>query len=149
MDEFDKRELKGRYKLEVDYEKGGKVTAYTFTDKYNPIDSFCTAITDDTYACEIKDRDISMEQYKDEGYILEYHKYKALMEAYVNSGYTPCYINYFKDGRLVWDISKLDITDRIIKKWCTATTAENYGRRIEKDVIMLQEDEAYDKQRYN
>lgn len=135
----------GRAKAKYDYDHSAVPCNYVFTeDKMNKIDSFLTAYTqpkEKTYAIEIKNRDIPINQYAEAGYILELIKYDALMEAYRNSGYTPIYLNYFQDGRIAWDITNLDITDRVITKSCTKTTATNYGERIDKKVILLHPNE--------
>lgn len=141
MDNFQQHELKGRKKLESIFKGSHKVTNYEFTTgQYDRLDCFTTGATGALTAYEIKDRDINSQTYPN--YILELSKLNALMEAKEKSGYTPYYINFFADNTiLLWDVSKIDITNRVIKKWCTATTAENYGNRIQKDVILLQPSE--------
>ena len=140
MDNFKIAEEKGRRKFKQDLDRHN--ATYEFTeDKYDNIDCFVTG-NNKTFAVEIKNRDILMDTY--DTYILELTKYKALMDAYENSGYTPTYVNYFQDGRMVWVLNELNITpDRISTKWCTATTAENYGHRRQKQVIMLSPTETY------
>lgn len=146
MTEYEKYENKGRAKLKADYESSPVKIEYVFTqDKFNPIDSFCTAYTQSgskTFANEVKNRDILSTLYADEGYILELYKYNALMDAFRLSGYTPEYINYFQDCRIVWNLLSLgDIADRVIEKECTRTTATNYGNRRPKKVILLKPEE--------
>ena len=141
-DKFSEAENQGRQKLKKDLDSSKYQTLYHFTeDKFNPLDCFITAITnnqDNTYAVEIKNRNILFTQYENDGFILEVAKYNALMDAYTNSGYTPLYLNYFNDARVIWDVSKLeDVDNRWITKDCTRTTAENYGNRIPKKVILL------------
>lgn len=146
MDAYELNEKIGRNKFENDIKAG---TLYEFTkDKYCPVDCHLTGKSK-TYVVEIKNRNIPLEQYKNDGYILELSKYNALMNEWKYSGYTPEYVNYFQDGRIVWKITDIDIAGRVEKKWCTATTATDYGKRVIKDVIMLKYDEAYDKQRYS
>lgn len=145
-DNFEIDERKGREKLKQDYKASPYLIDYEFTkNKFDRLDCFSTAHTpnkDITYANEIKFRGIPIDLYYDDGFILEYNKYEALMEAHTQSAYTPLYINYFNDGRIVWDITKLNnVEDRWIMKWCTKTTAENYGKRVLKKVILLYPEE--------
>jgi len=145
-DNFEIDERKGREKLKQDYKASPYLIDYEFTqNKFDRLDCFSTAHTpnkDITYANEIKFRGIPIDLYYDDGFILEYNKYEALMEAHTNSGYCPLYICYFNDGRIVWDITKLNnVEDRWIMKWCTKTTAENYGKRVLKKVILLYPEE--------
>ena len=142
QDPYDVDEKKGRVKLQQDYESSPYDWDCNFTtDKYDRLDCFSTAYTpnkDITYANEIKNREIPIDLYANDGFILEYNKYEALMDAHTDSGYTPLYICYFTDGRIVWDITKIDnVEERWITKYCTRTTAENYGNRIPKKVILL------------
>lgn len=143
MDNFTKAEQEGRRKLQRDYESSPVEIDYIFTrDQYDPIDSFCTAYTPagtHIYANEIKNRDIPLAKYAEKGIMLELYKYEHLMAAHDNSGYTPCYINYFNDNtRVTWNLADIDITDRVIEMPCTKTTAENYGKeKINKKVILL------------
>lgn len=145
--DYNDYEEKGRNKLKKDFEKSKYEIKYEFTeDKYNHIDCYATANTGVKYAIEIKDRDISINKY--ETIILEKIKYKALMEAYEKNGYKPIYRCYFKDGVLTWDLSLLNIENRIEKKMCAEST-ENYKHKIEKQIIMLNKDESIDKNRNN
>lgn len=142
FDPYDVDERKGRLKLKQDYEDSPYEWDCTFTaGKYDNIDCFSTAYTpikNITYANEIKNREINIDTYANDGFILEEVKYNALMEAHTQSGYTPLYINYFNDGRIVWDVTTLrNVQNRWIMKWCTKTTAENYGKRVLKKVILL------------
>jgi hypothetical protein len=142
-DNFEKDELKGRQKLKQDYEQSPYKIVYQFTPgKYDKLDCFSTAYTpnkDITYANEIKNREILIDSYAKDGFIMEKNKYEALMEAYTQSGYTPLYINYFNDGRIVWDVTTLhNVEQRWEWKWCTETTAENYRKKmVLKEVILL------------
>lgn len=141
-DNFSEAERRGREKCKNDLDNCTCQTYYHFTeDKYDPLDCFVTALTKEMekiYAVEIKNRNILFTQYENDGFILEVAKYKALMEAYRNSGYTPIYLNYFNDARVSWDVSKLEnVENRWITKDCTKTTAENYGNRVPKKVILL------------
>lgn len=140
MDNFERHENKGRRKLEAIFNSSDKVAKYEFTTgKFDRLDCFTTGYSGNLTAYEIKDRDISSTLYPD--YILEVPKYKALMAAY-DDGYTPYYINFFADNTVIlWDVSKIDITNRVIKKPCTRTTAENYGNRVEKEVVLLRPEE--------
>ena len=145
-DNYTLAEDKGRAKLQKDYDKSPYKIHYIFTQgKYDKIDSFATAYTPTgpkTYANEVKNRDIYVEDYWDLGFILEKTKYDALMEAYTNSGYCANYVNYFKDARIVWDVSTIeDVESRWITMECTRTTATNYGNRVPKQVILLYPEE--------
>ena len=143
QDPYDVDEKKGRVKLQQDYESSPYVWDCTFTtDKFDRLDCFSTAYTPNkniTYANEIKNRDILIDSYAKDGFIMEKIKYEALMEAHTESGYTPLYINYFTDGRIVWDVTTLqNVQDRWEWKWCTETTADNYRKKmVLKEVILL------------
>lgn len=140
-DRFSEAEERGRNKYKKDLDNSPYLMLYKFTeDKFNPIDCYVTVITsgDNHYAVEIKYRDIPITSYSASGLILEVIKKNALIDAWELSGYVPYYVNYFQDGRIVWDLRKIkDLDDRIITKSCTKTTAENYGNRVDKKVILL------------
>ena len=138
-------EDKGRKKLVEDFNNADCEIEYEFTKgKYDSIDCFATASTGDKYAIELKNRDISIDKYDD--VLLELHKYNALMVAHEESGYTPLFRVYFQDGVLTWDISKIDINDRVEEMKCTQTTVD-YGHKVVKKIILLKKEEAIDKKR--
>ena len=137
-------ENKGRNKLVEDFNNADCEIDYEFTDIALSVDCFATAATGQKYAIEIKDRDIPIEKYST--YLLEMKKYNALMTAHIDSGYTPLYRCYFKDGVLTWDISKIDINNRVEEMKCTQTTVD-YGHKVVKKLIMLKKEEAIDKKR--
>ena len=140
MDAFDRAEMIGRNRFVQDLKEG---TLYEFTSsKYDPIDCFITGANGDRYAVEIKDRNCNIKTYAKDGYVLELAKYRALMDAYELSGYTPTYRNYFKDGKLTWLLQDIDITDRIDTQLFHCTTADGNENIREKDVIFLQKDES-------
>ena len=138
-------EDRGRTKLVEDFKNSKCEMIYEFTKgKFDSIDCFATASTGDKYAIEIKNRDISIDKY--DTYLLELHKYNALMIAYVYSGYTPLFRVYFQDGVLTWDISKIDVNDRVEEMPCAESTF-NYSHKVVKKIIMLKKEEAIDKKR--
>ena len=138
-------EEKGRTKLVEDFKNSKCEMIYEFTqEKFDSIDCFATASTGDKYAIEIKNRDISIDKYDD--VMLELHKYNALMIAYEESGYTPLFRVYFQDGVLTWDISKIDVNDRVEEMPCAESTF-NYEHKVVKKIIMLKKEEAIDKKR--
>lgn len=140
-------EEKGRKKLIEDFNNADCEMIYEFTKgKFDSIDCFATASTGDKYAIELKDRDISINKYST--YLLEMKKYNALMAAHIYSGYTPLFRVYFQDGVLTWDISKIDINNRVEEMKCTQTTVD-YGHKVVKKLIMLKKEEAIDKKRFN
>ena len=141
-------EEKGRKKLIEDFNNADCEMIYEFTKgKFDSIDCFATASTGDKYAIELKDRDISLDKY--DTYLLELHKYNALMVAYIESGYTPLFRVYFQDGVLTWDISKIDVSDRVEEMKCAESTF-NYSHKVVKKIIMLKKEEAInDKKRNN
>lgn len=139
-------EQKGRNKLKADFDNAECEMMYEFTDTGNHIDCYATACTGEKYAIEIKNRDIPFDKY--DTILLEWTKYDALMQEYA-LGYTPLFRCYFRDAVFTWDISKIDIEGRIEKMFCTKKTFENYGNRIEKEVIMLKKEEAIDQRRNN
>ena len=133
-------EDRGRTKLVEDFKNSKCEMIYEFTnERYDSIDCFATAYTGDKYAIEIKNRDISIDKYDD--VMLELHKYNALMIAYVYSGYTPLFRVYFQDGVLTWDISKIDVDDRVEEMPCAESTF-NYSHKVIKKIIMLKKEEA-------
>ena len=138
-------EDRGRTKLVEDFKNSKCEIEYEFTKgKFDSVDCFATASTGDKYAIEIKNRDISIDKYDD--VMLELHKYNALMIAYEESGYTPLFRVYFQDGVLTWDISKIDVDDRVEEMPCAESTF-NYSHKVIKKIIMLKEEEAIDKKR--
>ena len=138
-------EDKGRAKLVEDFKNSKCEMIYEFTKgKFDSIDCFATASTGQRFAIELKNRDISIDKYDD--VMLELHKYNALMIAYVYSGYTPLFRVYFQDGVLTWDISKIDVDDRVEEMLCAESTF-NYEHKINKKIIMLKKEEAIDKKR--
>ena len=138
-------EDRGRTKLVEDFNNADCEIEYEFTKgKFDSIDCFATASTGDKYAIELKNRDISIDKYDD--VMLELHKYNALMVAHIESGYTPLFRVYYKDGVLTWDISKIDVENRVEEMKCAESTF-NYERKKIKKIIMLKKEEAIDKKR--
>ena len=138
-------EEKGRNKLIEDFNNADCEMIYEFTQgKFDSIDCFATASTGDKYAIELKNRNIPLDKY--DTYLLEMKKYNALMIAHEESGYTPLFRVYFQDGVLTWDISKIDINDRVEEMPCAESTF-NYANKIIKKIIMLKKEEAIDKKR--
>ncbi len=145
MDNYVQKEIEGRNRFAEEctaIPRGYYIRwagLYDHLDAYLIVQRLCDIAA--RYAIEIKNRSIPVLQYWDDGYILELTKYNALIRA-MKKGYTPLYVNYFDDARLVWQVDTIDITNRVTKKWCTATTAENYGERVLKDVVLLKPEEA-------
>ena len=140
-------EDRGREKLVEDFKNSKCEMIYEFTKgKFDSVDCFATASTGDKYAIEIKNRDISIDKYDD--VMMELHKYNALMIAYEESGYTPIFRVYYKDGVLTWDISKIDVNDRVEEMLCAESTF-NYERKIIKKIIMLKKEEAINDKKRN
>ena len=139
-------EEKGRKKLIEDFNNADCEMIYEFTKgKFDSVDCFATACTGDKYAIEIKNRDISIDKYDD--VILELHKYNALMIAHEESGYTPIFRIYYKDGKLSYNLLQLkDIENRVEEMPCAESTF-NYDHKRIKKIIMLKKDEAIDKKR--
>lgn len=131
----------GRTKLVEDFNNADCEIEYEFTKgKYDSIDCFATASTGDKFAIEIKNRDISIDKYDD--VLLELHKYNALMIAYEESGYTPIFRIYYKDGKLSYNLLQLkDIENRVEEMSCAESTF-NYGHKVVKKIIMLKKEEA-------
>ena len=134
-------EEKGRKKLIEDFNNADCEMIYEFTKgKFDSIDCFATASTGDKYAIELKDRDISIGKYDD--VMLELHKYNALMIAYEESGYTPIFRVYYKDGKLTYNLLQLkDVENRVEEMLC-AESIFNYSHKIIKKIIMLKKEEA-------
>ena len=139
-------EDRGRTKLVEDFKNSEHEIEYEFTKgKFDSIDCFATASTGDKFAIEIKNRDISIEKYDD--VMLELHKYNALMVAYEESGYTPIFRVYYKDGKLSYNLLQLkDVENRVEEMPCAESTF-NYSHKINKKIIMLKKEEAIDKKR--
>ena len=139
-------EDRGRKKLVEDFKNSEHEIEYEFTKgKFDSIDCFATASTGDKYAIEIKNRDISIDKYDD--VMLELHKYNALMVAYEESGYTPVFRIYYKDGKLSYNLLQLkDVENRVEEMPCAESTF-NYEHKVVKKIIMLKKEEAIDKKR--
>ena len=138
-------EDRGRKKLVEDFKNSEHEIEYEFTKgKFDSVDCFATASTGQRFAIELKNRDISIDKYDD--VLMELHKYNALMIAYEESGYTPLFRVYFQDGVLTWDISKIDVNDRVEEMPCAESTF-NYSHKVVKKIIMLKKEEAIDKKR--
>lgn len=134
-------EENGRRKLVEDFKNSKHEIEYEFTKgKFDSVDCFATASTGDKFAIEIKNRDISIDKYDD--VMLELHKYNALMIAYEESGYTPIFRVYYKDGKLSYNLLQLkDIENRVEEMTC-AESIFNYSHKVVKKIIMLKKEEA-------
>ena len=141
-------EDKGRTKLVEDFKNSKCEIEYEFTKgKFDSIDCFATASTGDKYAIEIKNRDISIDKYDD--VMMELHKYNALMIAYEESGYTPIFRIYYKDGKLSYNLLQLkDVENRVEEMPCAESTF-NYEHKIVKKIILLKKEEAINDKKRN
>lgn len=140
-------EDKGRKKLVEDFKNSKCEIEYEFTKgKYDSIDCFATAASvNQKYAIEIKNRDISIDKYDD--VMLELHKYNALMIAYEESGYTPIFRIYYKDGKLTYNLLQLKDAENRVEEMSCAESTYNYEHKVIKKIIMLKKVEAIDKKR--
>ena len=131
----------GRRKLVEDFKNSKHEIEYEFTKgKFDSVDCFATASTGQRFAIEIKNRDISIDKYDD--VLLELHKYNALMIAYEESGYTPIFRVYYKDGKLTYNLLQLkDVENRVEEMFCAESTF-NYEHKIVKKIILLKKEEA-------
>ena len=142
--EYEERKKK---KLVEDFKNSKCEMIYEFTKgKFDSVDCFATASTGQRFAIELKNRDISIDKY--DTYLLELHKYNALMIAYEESGYTPLFRVYFQDGVLTWDISKIDVDGRVEEMSCAESTF-NYEHKVVKKIIMLKKEEAINDKKRN
>ena len=134
-------EDKGRTKLVEDFKNSKHEIEYEFTKgKFDSVDCFATASTGQKFAIEIKNRDISIDKYDD--VMMELHKYNALMIAYEESGYTPIFRVYYKDGKLTYNLLQLkDVENRVEEMFCAESTF-NYDHKRIKKIILLKKDEA-------
>lgn len=141
-------EEKGRRKLIEDFNNADCEMIYEFTKgKFDSIDCFATASTGDKYAIELKDRDISIDKY--DNIMLELHKYNALMIAHEESGYTPIFRIYYKDGKLSYNLLQLkDIENRVEEMTC-AESIFNYDHKRIKKIILLKKEEAINDKKRN
>lgn len=139
-------EDKGRTKLVEDFKNSKHEIEYEFTKgKFDSVDCFATASTGQRFAIELKNRDISIDKYDD--VLMELHKYNALMIAYEESGYTPIFRVYYKDGKLTYNLLQLkDVENRVEEMTCAESTF-NYSHKVIKKIIMLKKEEAIDKKR--
>lgn len=140
-------EEKGRRKLVEDFNNADCEMIYEFTKgKFDSVDCFATAASiNQKYAIELKNRDISIDKYDD--VMLELHKYNALMIAYEESGYTPIFRIYYKDGKLSYNLLQLkDIENRVEEMSCAESTF-NYSHKVVKKIILLKKEEAIDKKK--
>ena len=140
-------EDKGRTKLVEDFKNSKHEIEYEFTKgKYDSVDCFATASTGDKYAVEIKNRDISIDKYDD--VMMELHKYNALMIAYEESGYTPIFRVYYKDGKLTYNLLQLkDVENRVEEMSCAESTFNYDHKRIKKIILLKKEEAINDKKR--
>ena len=140
-------EDKGRTKLVEDFKNSKHEIEYEFTKgKYDSIDCFATASTGQKFAIELKNRDISIDKYDD--VLLELHKYNALMIAYEESGYTPIFRVYYKDGKLTYNLLQLkDIENRVEEMFCAESTFNYDHKRIKKIILLKKEEAINDKKR--
>ena len=141
-------EDRGRKKLVEDFKNSKCEIEYEFTKgKFDSIDCFATASTGQRFAIELKNRDISIDKYND--VMLELHKYNALMVAYEESGYTPIFRIYYKDGKLSYNLLQLkDVENRVEEMSCAESTF-NYEHKIIKKIIMLKKEEAINDKKRN
>ena len=134
-------EENGRRKLVEDFKNSKHEIEYEFTKgKYESLDCFATASTGQRFAIELKNRDIPLDKY--DTYLLELHKYNALMIAYEESGYTPIFRVYYKDGKLTYNLLQLkDVENRVEEMSCAESTF-NYDHKRIKKIILLKKEEA-------
>ena len=141
-------EDKGRTKLVEDFNNADCEMIYEFTKgKFDSIDCFATATSiNQKFAIEIKNRDIPIEKYDD--VMLELHKYNALMIAYEESGYTPIFRVYYKDGKLTYNLLQLkDVENRVEEMSCAESTFNYDHKRIKKIILLKKEEAINDKKR--
>lgn len=135
----ERTEKEGRDTFYNDF--SGRTQAIKFSDNLScGVDFWSTGTTGTRSVGEIKRRNILSTKYPD--YFLEKIKYDALMKYFEQGNEDKAlYVNIFNDKYIIWDVSK--ITPIWKKEWCTATTAEDYGKiRVLKDVCLLKEEDA-------
>lgn len=112
-------------------------------DSYAPIDFFVTGKTGNITAIEAKCR---FSEYNE--YMLEVDKYKALMDAYKLSGYTPYYFNVVIDDDdtvkhlYLWNLLKTPIIPNFPLE-CPRVSSEDKGKRYKANYLLSPGD-AYD-----
>lgn len=138
--DYNDYEEKGRKKLENLFNNSNKIAKYEFSKfKFERYDCLSTGLTGELSVYEIKDRDIDSTKY--ETLMMERSKYDALIDVYKKSGYTPYYVNFYRDCIYIFPILSIDdIENRTIELPCTRSTV-NYGKKIIKRVIMLEKNE--------
>lgn len=136
-------EKKGRDKIYTLISGDTKVVRHYFTpEQFNEIDLFLTAATpEEKYAIEIKDRNFPT-GYFPTGWIIETSKFKALINAYQDSGYTPYYANFFTDNKLVlWNLLKTPYGKEIMTTTKT-TVFDRDKEKVTKERYLLKEEDA-------
>lgn len=135
----DLAEQKSRDAMYNDF--SGITKAITFEKTDCRVDGHMTGRTDTRSVFENKLRDIPSDKYEE--IMIEKIKWDALLyyKELTNED-LALYINIFQDKDVVWDISSLP-EPKWEKKYCTATTAEDYGKKkVEKVVGFLKKEDA-------
>ena len=118
MDIFDYADKKGQSRILPTIKalfSGCTLQIEQHYDDKNPIDIYITATTKNNkevwYAIELKDRKMPHTKYQYDGYIIEDHKIKELMNA-ANKGYRPLYLNSFNDDYvIIWNLNNIDLNE--------------------------------------
>lgn len=147
-DKFDACELAGRSIVRGIIEgMSGKVEETA--SKFDSIDIFATAVTGDIGAVEVKLRSGYTSYDIDDmgGHILEFTKWKALMDAWENSGYTPTYWMAYSDRVcLVWDLRDIKNPKFETRRYPSTTAVK--GNDTDKRVTYLKREDAKREYRY-
>ena len=135
--EYQKNECKGRSKFKQLLENGENKVEFT-NDKFNHIDAFFTASTDDVYGVEIKNRQKKYDYY--DTLIVETIKYDAMREHQDNNDTNECLMVYFFDDIayiLKWSTINTLLSNNIVNvqyKWLPDSTV-NKHRMVQKTCI--------------
>ena len=128
-DPFWEAELKGREQFTKLLK--GKYQWIAYGTLPMPFDGIMGLYSGEIYPFEIKKRNIGFGEYPD--YILECAKANALLHTYDKNNYAGAlYVNILDDKMLAWDITKIDLGEKVYDI-CPATTAEgkkNYRKKL-------------------
>ena len=126
MDKYYEKDLGGR--IVLNNLAKNKCKRLKFSGPKGKIDAFATGYTK-TAAIEIKDRRnggyYAEEVERCGGQYIHKHKYDDLINAMVQSGYTPYLMAIFEDWIYFWDLTNLKLTFH--EEWLKNTEVEDNG----------------------
>ena len=139
---FTTREIEGRYEwitLNMKDILSGKKTIHYTEDPFEVYDFDMTASTALSYG-EIKT--VHRDYTKFPNFQIDYKKLKSLQSLAKQDGRIPYLVCFFDDYTIVWDISGIDLEERMYTTFCTSTTADYTKGKREKEEVWLTIEEA-------